>query len=135
MVRTTCGLLFVLVLVGTGCMNMSSGRMVAKKDVEQIEHGVTTEAEIRKKFGTPMSESITDSSGGRMLIYSASKRSGDATNFMPVVGAFHQGYNDRQQTLQVMIKNGVVTDHVFSDQSARTTGSVMGGQRQVRDTN
>jgi hypothetical protein len=107
----------------SGCVSSSSGTpAIAKQNVDAIQKGVTTRADIESKFGPPTSVTIRPD-GGRALIYS-SMQIQSSTNAVSLVLPFVPGQSSstvRQQTLTVVVNgSNVVTDYEFSDGASKT---------------
>ncbi len=106
---------FVLlsVLIITGCA--SSGTPIRAYDVGSIEKGVTTESDIRLRFGPPQTVAL-DQDGNRIYGYTYVKASSRPESFIPIVGPFVGGVDMQTQVLQIRIdKDGLVQDFVYTD--------------------
>lgn len=92
----------LLVLVGCA----SSGNQSLKDQdeasvAEVITEGVTTQAEVRGRFGSPMDTSFTDG-GMEIWEYSLSEVSSDAINFVPVVNLFGSSASGKKKDLTIL---------------------------------
>lgn len=89
---------------------------------DQLTEGRTTQAEVREKFGSPMSTSFT-SDGNEIWTYHFSKMQADAVNFIPYVGLFGTSTSGNQKQLVVLFDDrDVVSKYAMSDSdiSAKT---------------
>lgn len=96
--------LTVSILVLAGCA--SSGNQSLKGQDEMtvsqvITEGVTTQAEVRQNFGSPMETSFTDG-GLEIWEYSLSEVSSDAINFVPVVNLFGSSASGKKKELTLL---------------------------------
>ena len=79
-----------LVLAGVLGACASTGTQIDPDDVDKIEKGVTTEAEIREIFGKPPNVQRNDD-GTKWLIYGYGKSEVDKKAYIPVVGSLFAG--------------------------------------------
>jgi len=118
-----------MVALSTGCM--SSGNKIAAADVNQIQKGVTTRAEVEQKLGPPAFSGIYPE-GKRMLQYNYYESTSDGRYMIPVVGLFSGSGTQKQQMLQIIIdKNGIVEDVEFTDSNSKTEGGMLNTKRTV----
>jgi len=113
-------LVMVVLAMGTAALTLpgcstTTGTKVEAADVAFITKGKTTKSELLTKFGQPARRAV-ESSGGEVLLWFFAKTDIDAKTFIPFVGAFMAGSTTAFQELQVKFdKNGIVTDHKYSD--------------------
>lgn len=106
-------------LVLAGCA--SSGNQSLKGQDEAsvakvITEGVTTQAEVRNRFGSPMDTSFTDG-GMEIWEYSLSEVSSDAINFVPVVNLFGSSASGKKKDLTILFDEDDVV-HRYSMSSS-----------------
>lgn len=90
-----------------GC-TYSHGTMIEPEQIKEIKVGVTTETEIREKFGKP-TLTQTDSDGYKMIQYAYGEASSNKEGFIPYVGAFLGKTQSSYSTVAIEVnKNGVV---------------------------
>ena len=107
-----------------GCAASTTGQEpMAGAQVDSIQKGATTRAQIDAMFGPPISIAIVDN-GDRLASYHAHQTTTPPVNgaaFIPLVGPFIAASQDngttvRRQTLQVRYSaSGVVLDYEFLD--------------------
>lgn len=92
--------------------------------MQAIEKGQTTRSELVAEFGSPSSVGINEKGTFAFWVYSESKSS--ARNFIPIVNAFSQKYNNRVQQLTAYFDDdGVVTDFVFNESNTPIKGGIL----------
>jgi outer membrane protein assembly factor BamE (lipoprotein component of BamABCDE complex) len=106
-----------------GCA--STGNQSLKNETEhtvstKITEGVTTQAEVREIFGSPMETSFTD--GGREIWeYSLSDIKADAVNFIPIVNLFGSSASGTKKDLTVLFdEENVVYRYAMSNSDVST---------------
>ncbi|MBV8411123.1 MAG: hypothetical protein JOY64_26080 [Alphaproteobacteria bacterium] len=114
----------VLTFPLAGCAAYQTGQEpISRAQVESIQKGATTRAQIEAMFGPPISIAIVDN-GDRLASYRAHQTTVPPVNgatFIPLVGPFIAASQDpgtsvRRQTLQVRYSaSGVVQDYEFLD--------------------
>ena len=114
----------VLAVLLAGCAAYQSGPEPMSRDqVDSIQKGATTRAQIESMFGPPTSIAIVDN-GDRLASYRTHQTTTPPVNgasFIPLVGPFIAASQDpgtsvRRQTLQVRYSaSGVVLDYEFLD--------------------
>jgi hypothetical protein len=107
-----------------GCAAYQSGQEpMSPVEVDSIQKGATTRAQIEAMFGPPISIAIVDN-GDRLASYRSHQTTTPPVNgasFIPLVGPFIAASQDpgtsvRRQTLQVRYSaSGVVQDYEFLD--------------------
>jgi outer membrane protein assembly factor BamE (lipoprotein component of BamABCDE complex) len=113
----------VLALSEVGCMTNSSGQKMEAAEVNSIRKGVTTRAEVERKFGPPIATSMLPD-GRRVLNFVFSESTMKGTSFIP----FHStGVDMRRQSLQVIVgADNIVKDYEFNDTSGETNVGPLG---------
>jgi hypothetical protein len=107
-----------------GCAASQTGQEpMTRAQVDSIQKGATTRAQIDAMLGPPISVAIVDN-GDRLASYRARQTTTPPVNgaaFIPLVGPFiaasqDEGTSVRRQTLQVRYSaSGVVLDYEFLD--------------------
>ncbi|SHE75015.1 SmpA / OmlA family protein [Modicisalibacter ilicicola DSM 19980] len=106
-----------------GCA--SSGNQSLKNETEytvsaKITEGVTTQAEVREMFGSPMETSFTDG-GSEIWEYSLADMKSDVVNFIPVVNLFGSSASGTKKDLTVLFdENDVVHRYAMSSSDVST---------------
>lgn len=89
-----------------GCM--SAGTQVSAQQIDELQRGVTTEAQTIAKLGKPTSTSTRDD-GSRVDVYVFTKATPDAVDFVPVVGLLAGGATGSTSLVTLSFdKNGVL---------------------------
>jgi len=121
-----------------GCAARQTGQEpMSRAQVDSIQRGATTRAQIDAMFGPPISVAIVDN-GDRLASYRAHQTTTPPVNgasFIPLVGPFIAASQDdgtavRRQTLQVRYSaSGVALDYEFLDTTTvyNTDGTVLRG--------
>lgn len=115
-------LAMVIGLALTGCV--SSGNQILKKETEvsiksKIIDGVSTKADVRKQFGSPIRTTFTDS-GHEIWTYRLSHLSADAISYMPVIGLFGSSTSGTEKELVVMFNGDRVQKYAMSESAVAT---------------
>jgi outer membrane protein assembly factor BamE (lipoprotein component of BamABCDE complex) len=137
MKKTTLTAIQILALVLTsawliGCA--TSGQQMDRSQVENIQKGVTTRAELEAMLGTPMHAGMMDN-GRRLLTFQFHETRVKGESFIPYAGAFIGGRDHRAQILQVILDaNGVVEDFEFSDSTIETKQEGFGSRQTTTPT-
>lgn len=96
-----------------GCASV--GHEMDMAQVQQIQKGVTTRADIERLFGKPMS-STGSSDGTSMAMWLYSSASSNARNFIPIVNLVSTKIDTKSQTLNVQFDaKNLVTNYSFSE--------------------
>lgn len=83
--------------------------------VRKIEKGVTTQADITRMIGSPMSVGF-DGNGNKTATWFYTRAESHGTNFIPIYGAFDNKMDMHQQMLMVIFNSdGTVKDYNFND--------------------
>ena len=112
----------VAVLLG-GCATYQSGNDFNESQIDEIEQGQTTKADIEQWFGSPTGTGTQYIDGENMEHYTYSYSEGGATaeSYIPFVGAFLGGVEAESKTLHVYFnEEDVVRRHSYSEQSHDT---------------
>ena len=96
---------------------------MSSADVNKLEKGKTTRAEVEKMFGPPTQVAMTGNDGQRTMVYSYNSTTAQTKpeNFIPFVNMFAGGARGKSemQTLYVRLdKNGVVEDYEFNNNAS-----------------
>lgn len=91
-----------------------------------IEKGVTTEAEVREKLGSPQSIGL-DGSGNKTMTYVYAKSQAKAESFIPVVGSFMGGSDTESTSLLIIIDSATSTvkDYFLNESKTETKTGVL----------
>lgn len=98
-------------LVGCATANYSVGKPFNTENVTKIEHGKTTKQDLVAMFGEPYSKTPLTATQEKWIytyVYGSSK----AQSYVVTMKVDSQGH---QQTLDLIIENGVVVNHTFVD--------------------
>lgn len=121
---------FALCLLLIGCA--SAGRNFDSRKVANIRKGDTTEKQLVEWFGPPIQRGF-NSEGGATLVWSYAESSSKGENFIPVIGIFAGGTNNKNKGLLVRLD---ATGTVFSyDYSGGEFESTVGYQNDPENTN
>ena len=115
-------LTMIMGLALTGCV--SSGNQILKKETavsvkSKITEGVSTKAEVRKQFGSPMKTTFTDN-GHEIWTYRLSHLSADAISYLPVIGLFGSSSSGTQKELVIMFNGDRVQKYSLSESAVAT---------------
>lgn len=119
---TIIGLASVLALFA-GCA--SSGNESLRKESEssvaqKMKEGVTTKAEVRAHFGSPIKTTFTDG-GLEIWTFELSKAHADAVNYIPIVGLFGGSASGVKKELVILFDtNGIVKRFSMSESPIKT---------------
>jgi outer membrane protein assembly factor BamE (lipoprotein component of BamABCDE complex) len=103
----------LLAVAMAGCSSV--GKPIARDKINQVQVGVTTEAEVIRMFGVPSTKTL-DASGTIVLTWVYSRAAAKPQTFIPVAGVFVGGMNTRLQQLTVLIgKKGRVERYTMND--------------------
>lgn len=123
------GVLLALAMA-SGCV--TSGTQLAREDVDQIERGVTTRAEVEERLGAPDYVAMMGD-GRRMLSYHYTSAKSTPQSFIPYYGVFRSSATTKRQYLQIVVSaNGVVEDYEFSDKEGVQTAGLLGQRSEER---
>lgn len=95
-VLSLCGMLCACATAGNGSLRKETETSVGEK----IKPGVTTKAEVKTMFGSPIHTAFTDS-GQEIWKYELSHMSADATSLIPVVNIFAASSSGKKKELVV----------------------------------
>lgn len=126
--------LMALALMASGCVSMEHGKPLAKDSLSRIQKGRTTKQEVEAMYGKPQSTSL-NMDGSETLAYSYGSVTGKASPmaFIPIVGLFAKSKGESQtQSLQILIKDNVVSNYSYSETGAETESSLMGTKTKSR---
>jgi len=114
-------ILLISALLLTGCVSM--GTQVTEEQAGQFQKGVTTEAQVIAKLGTPDATTRNDD-GSRMDSYTYIKSSANAVDFIPYVGLLAGGSTGKYTTVAFSFNSaGVLKGYTStSGKSDATTG-------------
>ena len=106
-----------------GCVSvppteMTTGRNFNEKLVDKIEKGKTTTAEVKTLFGEPFMKNVMSANEEKWLyFYTRSTATAQGSVFTPIT-VRSEG---RNKTLDVLFKDGVVTNFTYSNAPQATT--------------
>lgn len=102
-------------LVGCASSGNSSIAEATPESVgSQIVKGKSTQADVRRIYGDPITTSFSDS-GKEMWTYEFARMQSKPTNFIPYVNIVHSGATGDKKSLVVMFdKSKTVTDYTIS---------------------
>jgi hypothetical protein len=93
----------------------SVGTNANTSQIETIQKGVTTRADVEVKLGQPNMVSLMGD-GRKIILYNYSEYRTEAGTFIPFVGLVVFGANTQNQTLQIMLdQRDVVVDYVYTN--------------------
>ena len=102
-------------LVVFGCTQImpptSIGRDFPDENVSKIVRGKTTDKDLIQMFGEPLSKTITSETEKNWIYKYAS---GTPTLVRRPTTAVHR-YKGKEKTLDILLKNGVVTNFTFNE--------------------
>lgn len=117
--RLRLPLLIGVLLIISACATY--GTKMNRTQVDQIQKGVTTRAQVETMLGPPSHVTMMPD-GQRMLMYMYNDTQMKATSFIPYAGAFMGGSTGQSQQLQIMLgKDNIVQDYEFSDVTRDTS--------------
>ena len=84
-------------------------------DIQSIQKGKTTRAEVEDKLGRPQMVTLTGD-GKRIIGYHYCETQMRPETFIPFAGLFAGGMDMRQQILQIILnQDDIVQDYIFTD--------------------
>lgn len=103
----------VMMLLATACAtsNYSFGRDFSTDNVSKIIKGKTTSADLIQLFGEPFSKTVISETEEKW-IYSHARGSATAQSYVFTMKVESKGI---QKTLDILLKNGVVTNFTFTE--------------------
>ncbi len=105
--------LVALIVFAAGCA--SYGKKIDPDFSSRIKKGSTTEAQVIRAIGSPMSVSIMPD-GQKFAMYMYTYAQTKASTLIPIVGAFVGGVNSQTQSLQIWYDSeGIVTNYAYTD--------------------
>ena len=100
-----------------GCATV--GAPIKQNSLTQIKEGITTEKEVLSILGNPQMKTL-NSDGKTIMLYSYTKVSNRAENFIPIVGLFTNTMDMNQQMLTILLdKSGVVEKYTMNDSDSK----------------
>jgi hypothetical protein len=123
--RTLFLLVSVIALWMAGCATSHFGQKIESSQVNTIQKGVTTRAEIERTFGAPINTALLPD-GRRAMHFSYNESRLKGGTFVPF-GLGGGGADTRRQSLQVIIgSDNIVQDYEFSDTTGETKTGAFG---------
>lgn len=117
------GLAFALTLF-SGCASV--GTKFDMTQVQNLQKGVTSRAEMEKMFGKPMNVSLMPD-GRVMAMWFYSKATSGARNFVPVVNMVSMKVDSNTQTLQaIFTADGVLETFTTNDANSTIKAGLAG---------
>lgn len=101
----------ILSLSACATSTATSGRDFSSANVQQIEKGETTTQDLQRLFGQPFSKTVINKDQEKW-IYMFSNTSATATSY---VFSMKVDTTGSYKTLDVLIENGVVVNHTFTE--------------------
>lgn len=102
-----------LLALFAGCASV--GNKIDMTQVQHLQKGVTTRADMERTFGKPMSVSLM-ADGRVMAMWFYSKATSGARNFVPVVNMVSMKVDSNTQTLQAFFTaDGVLENFATND--------------------
>ncbi|MGI9290456.1 MAG: hypothetical protein ACR2QG_04160 [Gammaproteobacteria bacterium] len=124
-IRTRVGgwLVVIFMVFLVGC-TATHGTKIEPEQIDEIKVGVTTETEIREKFGKP-TLSQTDTNGYKMVQYAYGEAKSNKEGFIPYVGAFLGKTQSSYSTVAIEIdKQGLVKSVTVMEGEAESKSTV-----------
>lgn len=101
-----------LVLFMLGCATY--GTKLNNEDIAKIQKGITTEEEVISMLGAPENKNVTDD-GSVIMTYIYTKSKPKLRNFVPYVNIISSVDDVSQQTLSILIKDGIVDSYAVNE--------------------
>ncbi len=120
----------VLALMLCGCASV--GRKLDANQVDQIKKGETTKEQVAQLVGNP-DQATKDSDGVTTWLYTYSRATAKASNFIPIVGAFAGGFDTETQSVTVTFGTNGIVSNVISSYGAQDLGTGLntGGKARI----
>lgn len=109
-------LVFSAFLAGCATSSYTVGAPINVENVAKIEHGKTTTENLIAMFGQPIAKSPLSATQEKW-VYTYANGSATAQSYVVTMKVESQGH---QQTLDLIIENGLVINHTFTDGPIQT---------------
>lgn len=103
--------LFIFALNGCATSSYSVGKDFSTESVSKIEKGKTTSSDLLAMFGQPFSKSVISENQEKWL-YTYASGIAKAQSYVVTMKAETNG---TQKTLDILLKDGVVTNYTFTE--------------------
>jgi len=104
-------LVFLFSVVGCATSSYSVGRDFSNQNVSMIVKGKTTSADLVQLFGEPFTKTVMSETEEKW-IYTYSSGTATAQSYVLTMKVESKG---NQKTLDVLLKNGIVTNFTFTE--------------------
>jgi len=105
------GLVFLVSVAGCATSSYSVGRDFSSQDVSKIVKGKTTSADLVQLFGEPFTKTVISETEEKW-IYTHASGTATAQSYVVTMKVESKG---NQKTLDVLLKNGIVTNFAFTE--------------------
>jgi len=114
----------ITVFMLNGCAGKTGHAFLEKASEPDIAQSLvanrTTKDEVKQKFGDPQDVDFEEN-GNEKWVYSFTRSSAKAANFVPVVSAFYRGTNDTTKKLKIVFnKEGKLLRYAFTSSQGET---------------
>jgi outer membrane protein assembly factor BamE (lipoprotein component of BamABCDE complex) len=116
-----------IVALAVGCATV--GRKLDESQIDQIQKGKTTKAEVLQLLGSP-DQMTRNSSGTTVMMYLYAHATAKPATYIPIIGAFAGGANVQNQSVTVTIgSDGLVSDVISTMGSTESGYGAESGSR------
>lgn len=112
-------LLLVVMIVAASCAT-TSGRRVAEEDLQKIEKGKTTQAQVIEILGEP--ETTKTTRDGMVLVYAYSEARPGATSYVPYVGSYIGKTKTENQVVYIFVDEDKVVREIQVEKGSSEGG-------------
>lgn len=112
--------LFAALVLIVSCAT-TSGRQVADEDLQKIEKGKTTQAEVVEILGEP--ETTKTTRDGTVLVYSYSKAKADTMSHVPYVGSYLGKTKTENQVIYIFVDENEVVNEIQVEEGSSEGGT------------
>ncbi len=106
-------LAFLVIIAGCATSSYSVGRDFSSENIKSIVKGKTKSTELAKLFGQPFSKTVI-SKNEEKWIYTYSSGTASAQSYLVTTKVETTG---SQKTLDILLKDGVVINYTFTENS------------------
>lgn len=122
--------LLIIIAIFSLSACMTTGTKVDQDTVSKFVKGKTTYDEVVQKLGKP-NQSTIDSNGGRTISYMYAHAEANASNFIPIVGAFTGGASSEHTTVSLQFnKRNILVSYTSSEGGMKSGNGIMSGSKQ-----
>jgi len=111
------GLFIIFISYGCATSSYSVGQQFASENVSKIVKGKTTTDDLLNLFGQPFTKTVVSETEEKWL-YMHSAGTASAQSYVVTMKVQTTGY---QKMLDILIKNGIVTNFAYTEGPAPTT--------------